>query len=1363
MRNRIKQLKHIIDSHLNIVKLSSFTLNAIRLKVNNERQLNFQEKVQTSSKTTKISIMTNTKISTSNFVDVNFVKQHKLNIMILIKFIKLRLIDDKFVLNIIRMIRMKFQLKKHVNEIWCLITTLKKFDLILNMSWLKQHSMNISCENKSIIFASDHYLENCIHNYQSTIVYSLDIKKSSDSRSSTDANIVEITATAFMKMTTQDKNQVIAMWLEHFEMLDRLKKQNKYMLASPFAVNIAAISAEDFEKFFNKADRIPLIEEQLKKRISMKFHKYVKTFSLTETNKLSSRREWDHRIDLRFEATSFAKKTYDLSRDQVKVVKKYVDDMLDKSFIRSSSFEYAASILVVKKFEDDLRVCVDYRALNVLTIKNRNALSLIRETLIRLCSAKMYSKFDIITAFNEVRIKKENEKKTTFLTRYELFEYVIMSFELCNASEIFQAFINVTLREYLDDFCSEYVDDVIVYSDIRDDHVNHVFKILVKLKKAKLYLNIDKFEFFVTSIKYLELIITTDEVKMNLKKMNVIVNWKSSKCVKNVQIFLDFANFYRKFILEYFRIITSLSRLTKSEKKDFAFSWSSDDFEKIAFRDLKLTFTIASILQHFNSDSETWIKIDVFDFVVATMLNQIKSNDKLYSVVYMFKKMSSTKCNYEIYDKELLIIIKTFEKWRSKCAKTSMKNLIKILTNHKNLKHFMTSKQLNRRQVRWAKFLIEFNFKITYRSKVQDIKSNNLIRRSQNLFEKQHDEHQQFNHRILLKSHYFEEEVRNAISLASLLMNESQKKITILATMLYELSEEKLFANEKSDEESFAKDVLEKRSKIEKSKEKSTVDSFMSQFDIIELIKTTYSNDIILQRIMKSKRNELRRISIKIIIIEIRLKLDDCEIKDDLFWMKDKLYVFQDDDVFVVILKQIHELSFEKHASKVIIYDRVFTHYFWSRMTDTIARYVKSYHQCRKIKTYRKNKQKLLKSLSISNRYFQNISINFITLLSICKRHDKNYEHIMIIVDKLFKKKKYISLDSLKVSVVVQTFIEWMWREESYSNFIISNRDIQFVFYFWQRLCERIDTHFKLFIVWHSETNDQTENVNADFKQYLRVYVNFNQDDWYDHLSIAKFESNSNKSASSELKSFLVIKDYISKSDLELSTSITDESVQRREMKNANKFIVKQKKLKEYLRNELKWSQIKQKKYVNVHRTFASKFRMNDMIMLNARYLKIMRLNKNLDYKNLESFKVVRMINNCAYELELSQIIKKCFSIFHSWFLHFDDENLMLEQKDEQSASVATNNNEDLWKMNEILNFKIDKRMNDSTTKTKSCLKYRVRWTNQNNLNTTFDWYIYINLKTISYLMIDFHHKYSNKTKSHAIFVQFANWTSSTN
>lgn len=119
------------------------------------------------------------------------------------------------------------------------------------------------------------------------------------------------------------------------------------------------------------------------------------------------------------------------------MVKEYVEEMLWKGFIKPSNSPYAAPVLIVKKPEGGIRVCIDYRALNALTTKNKNAPPLIRETMTRLCSAKLYSKFDIIAAFNELRIKEGDEEKTAFLTRYGLFEYVVMPFGLCNTPGTF--------------------------------------------------------------------------------------------------------------------------------------------------------------------------------------------------------------------------------------------------------------------------------------------------------------------------------------------------------------------------------------------------------------------------------------------------------------------------------------------------------------------------------------------------------------------------------------------------------------------------------------------------------------------------------------------------------------------------------------------------------------------------------------------------------------------------------------------------------------------------------------------------------------------------------------------------------------
>ena len=204
------------------------------------------------------------------------------------------------------------------------------------------------------------------------------------------------------------------MWFEHFEILNKFKKQNKYTLTNFFAINITTIFVEKFKKFFNKIDKISFTKKQLKKKIFVEFHKYVKIFNFVETNKFFFKKNWNYRIDLKFETTFSTKKTYELFRNQIKIIKKYIDDMLNKNFIKSNFFEYATSILIIKKFENDLRMCVDYKIFNILTIKNKNAFSLIKKTLTKLCSIKIYNKFDIIIVFNEIRIKEKNEKKNIF-------------------------------------------------------------------------------------------------------------------------------------------------------------------------------------------------------------------------------------------------------------------------------------------------------------------------------------------------------------------------------------------------------------------------------------------------------------------------------------------------------------------------------------------------------------------------------------------------------------------------------------------------------------------------------------------------------------------------------------------------------------------------------------------------------------------------------------------------------------------------------------------------------------------------------------------------------------------------------------
>ena len=498
------------------------------------------------------------------------------------------------------------------------------------------------------------------------------------------------------------------MWPEDFERLDQGVDKG----AEPgFTADVAAISPEDYEKFYQKMRKAPITQDELRKKVPKDYHPWPDVWSPVDANKLPPHRSIDHTIKLQEGASPPAKRAYGMSRDQAAVVKAYVDEMLGKGYIRPSTSPYAAPVLIVQKPDGGLRICIDYRALNALTIKNRNATPLIRETMARLCQAKVFTKFDIIAAFNEIRMAKGDEEKTAFLTRYGLFEYTVMPFGLCNAPSTFQAFINETLREYLDVFCSAYLDDILIYSNSKEEHVGHVKMVLEKLKQASLYLDINKCQFHVQEVKYLGLMITTEGLKMDPRKVETIVKWKPARCIKDVQAFLGFANFYRRFIKDYSRVAVPLSALTRKDRKTFMFPWAKDGPEQRAFEVLKRAFTSAPILAHFDPQRETWLETDASDYVAAAILSQKGEDGELHPVAFLSKKMSPQERNYEIYDKELLAIVRAFEEWHPELAGTPVEEPIRILTDHKNLEYFMTSKQLNRRQARWAEFLAEFNFK----------------------------------------------------------------------------------------------------------------------------------------------------------------------------------------------------------------------------------------------------------------------------------------------------------------------------------------------------------------------------------------------------------------------------------------------------------------------------------------------------------------------------------------------------------------------------------------------------------------------------------------------------------------------------
>ncbi len=273
----------------------------------------------------------------------------------------------------------------------------------------------------------------------------------------------------------------------------------------------------------------------------------------------------DHVIHFKEDAQFSIFALYNISRDEILELCRYLNENLSKDFIQVNHFQMIISVLFVKKLEKELHFCMNYQDLNAITVKNQYSLSLISETLNHLSQAKIFIKLNIISAFNWLWIKEEDETLIIFHTWFESFKYLVMLFNLCNKFVSFQKYINNTLHEHLNKFYTTYLNDILIYFDNELKHKIHVKLILQKLQEADLQMNIIKCKFHITQVLYLELIIIIEEIKINFSKINIIINWFILINVKDIQSFLNFANFYKRFIYDYSKIATSLTHLIRKD------------------------------------------------------------------------------------------------------------------------------------------------------------------------------------------------------------------------------------------------------------------------------------------------------------------------------------------------------------------------------------------------------------------------------------------------------------------------------------------------------------------------------------------------------------------------------------------------------------------------------------------------------------------------------------------------------------------------------------------------------------------------------------------------------------------------------
>ena len=283
-----------------------------------------------------------------------------------------------------------------------------------------------------------------------------------------------------------------------------------------------------------------------------------------------------------------------------------------------------------------------------------------------------------------------------------------MPFGLCNAPSTFQRMINDVFHDRLDVGVIAYMDDILIYTETVEEHVPLVRRVMERLRKARLCFSIKKSRFHQREVEFLEYKISDRGISMTSTKVEEIRAWSMPVKVVDVQSFVGFANFYRRFKKGFSKIAKPLTDLTK---KGIKWTWTPSCQD--AFDKLKEMFTTGSILTHFDDTRPTKLETDASDFGLGAVLSQLCEDEKCHPVAFHIRKFSPAEINYDVHDKEMAAIVAALKEWEYMLM--SVDDHILVYTDHKNLEYFNTTKTLNRRQHRWAEFLQPFNFKVIYR------------------------------------------------------------------------------------------------------------------------------------------------------------------------------------------------------------------------------------------------------------------------------------------------------------------------------------------------------------------------------------------------------------------------------------------------------------------------------------------------------------------------------------------------------------------------------------------------------------------------------------------------------------------------
>ena len=923
-------------------------------------------------------------------------------------------------------------------------------------------------------------------------------------------------------------------------------------------------------------------------RVPEAFREFIPIMTSEAAMVLPEHTTYDHTIELKEGSVPPWGPIYPLNELELEELRNWLKKMTDMGAVRPSKSSCSSPVLFVPKGHGGgLRLCVDYRGLNKVTVPNRYPLPNMDELRERVRGSRWFTRLDLKNGYHLVRIKPGDEWKTAFRCRYGLYEYTVMPFGLMNAPATFQSMMNHIFRDMLDVGTIAFMDDILIHAETKKEHDCIALEVLRRLRDNRLCIAPDKCEWAVQKVEFLGYVISGDGLEMTNDKVEAIQRIPPVNSLKDVQGFIGFANFYKRFIRNFSEICLPLTDSTALRPKD----WRQTPQIVAAQRALIEAFTTAPVLRHFDPALQPIVETDASDYALGAILSQ-KHDKFLHPVAFHSRKFTSAEVNYDVCDKELLAIVDSFKKWRRYLEGARLQ--VHVISDHNNLELFATTKILNRRQARWAQELAGYDFRIFFRPGKQNAKADFLSRRPEHRLEKGEDGMQG---PILLPRNLRPPE-----------RIEDEEEDKSMPTAVAVLAKGQGTLPEVSSAGEHLRFILS-------GSRLCSIPTRKWSGQFLEDVREAAAKDDQYQRGLVALQNATEEENKDAIM----------ELEEGLLHYKKRLYVPQ--ALRERILNSEHDSKVAGHFGQDKTLELVRRNFWWPGMKAEVIRYVQSCRPCQEDKARRHRQYGLLSPLELPYAPWTSISMDFITGLPVSDEADE----IWVVVDRFTKMAHFLPLKTGKKTAadLARTFAKEVWRIHGLPADIISDRDSRFTSSTWQTFIAVLGIKPRMSTAFHPQTDGQTERMNQVLEAYLRSFIAQDQDDWADLLPMAEFAYNNSAATATGMTPFFANMGYHPAANDPRTTEAMHPAseVYSHWIQDA---ITR-------ARSALEEARVRMVKYADRTRKEAPAYEVGDAVMLSTKNLKIKRPSRKLDHKYIGPFRVEKVVSPSAVQLTLPQ------------------------------------------------------------------------------------------------------------------------------